>query len=40
MPMAMNHSMVIGPKRRPTEAVPRFWMAKSASSTPTAIGTT
>ena len=28
------------PKKRPTVSVPRAWKAKSAASTPTAIGTT
>ena len=36
----MNQSSVIGPNQRPTPAVPKCWTANSATSTPSAIGTT
>ena len=38
--MATNHSPMIGPKKRPTRAVPQRWTANSASRIATAPGTT
>ena len=39
-PRAANHSTHTGPNSNPTTPVPCFWIANSATSTPTAIGTT
>jgi len=38
--MVTNHTIVTGPNSLPTAAVPRAWIANSATSTPAAIGTT